>query len=966
MLLAVIALSANAEVPPLRSYYVACDPDSLDYILQHKYEDIYIACELVYEGHVWHNARLRLRGDSSRDFDKKSFKINFDADERFYGRDKINLNAQWIDPTCSREFLTYDFFRRAGMAASQTWFARLYINGEYHGLYLDVEQVDEHFLASNRIDETSNLYKASYDGAMLRITEPVEALWEKKTNETTGFYDLHELIDWIQTVPEDRFFDELNTVFEREHLARYMAISAIVCNSSTYYHNYYLVHPTSPGGKWDIIPWDVDRSFNTYWSAYFSLPYYYLSAHYKMEDVNSLVKRCWLNPQMRDLIYSHVDNLSDSLVTTEYYSETINQLDTMLSAAVEEDTYNQFSIEEFHSNLQQTTSRLLARADFMERADYEYPYPFDILPAEVTPEGIRFSWFRTTCGNGEAITYSLSFDTTETRLHPVEYYVGTDTTVVLEDLPPDDYFWNVVAYTSITNPTRSIRNFRKLSLPESYLESEIISGQLEDGDIHWNDLQKLYWIADTLTIPETTRLIIEPGVRVYLLDGAVIINHGILDVGHQNSDSVFISTLSGNNNGNCRVHTFGPDACLTIRNTAIRESGETSIRFEGSDHAAMTFENTTLSHTDTLFRLDNASLTLTLCDIYTSNTAIIVQDDESELSVRHSTITSETASNNISLISIPGDNCTLDFAHSSIVTSNGNCIEITGDNAAIYLDDVTLNGSIYASGIILHGVVGQLNVASSQVTGMTQGISSFDSTNTVTVYNSIFYRNALVFQSLQQSSTANAVFRNCAFYVNEQDVLPSDSSGMDIRYCFIDSTESDAPTHIVVGDPEVVDPWNGNWDPLWQSPLIDAGYGVAYPERDPRGQERVDVPAVPNSGFGFIDYVDIGRYEFPYGAIPDSLRRVSDEIDITIYPNPSQDNFLVQFKANRNKVVKLEVFNVLGRLVYKDMMNVTRTGLQRFCWNAKSCTGIPVVSGMYFIRVRSDSSSDVKRAVLIR
>ncbi|RQV99670.1 hypothetical protein EH220_01110, partial [bacterium] len=198
----------------LRDYYITVDPGDLEEILANPYEDIYIDCVFAYEGFIWEDARIRLRGESSREYPKKSYKINFDADNRFGARDKINLISCWTDPSFIREHLSYDAYARAGLPASRTWFARFFVNGVYFGLFLDVEQVDEHFLDYTDLPDDGTLFKASEAGALLTAYEDIEALWEQETNASLGFDSLIALREWIDECPSKRFERLLERKFD--------------------------------------------------------------------------------------------------------------------------------------------------------------------------------------------------------------------------------------------------------------------------------------------------------------------------------------------------------------------------------------------------------------------------------------------------------------------------------------------------------------------------------------------------------------------------------------------------------------------------------------------------------------------------------------------------------------------------------------------------------------------------------
>ena len=87
---------------------------------------------------------FRLRGNTSRDAQKKSFKISFNTfvdGREFYGVDKLNLNGEHNDPSIIRSKLCFDLFNDIGLNASRAIHTEVYINGQYYGLYISVEHI---------------------------------------------------------------------------------------------------------------------------------------------------------------------------------------------------------------------------------------------------------------------------------------------------------------------------------------------------------------------------------------------------------------------------------------------------------------------------------------------------------------------------------------------------------------------------------------------------------------------------------------------------------------------------------------------------------------------------------------------------------------------------------------------------------------------------------------------------------
>jgi spore coat protein CotH len=80
-----------------------------------------------------------------------SLKLDFDRyddNARLDGLKKLNLHAMAADPSKMRERLGYSLYRDMNLLAPRAVHARVFINGEYHGLFAAVEEVDGRFTAN--------------------------------------------------------------------------------------------------------------------------------------------------------------------------------------------------------------------------------------------------------------------------------------------------------------------------------------------------------------------------------------------------------------------------------------------------------------------------------------------------------------------------------------------------------------------------------------------------------------------------------------------------------------------------------------------------------------------------------------------------------------------------------------------------------------------------------------------------
>jgi len=182
------AVAASREVrayfPPkvIKEYYIECDSTDLQNIYQNFKENTYVPIKITYKGET-RVARMRIRGDTSREDQKKSLKIKFDSLQLKDIPKVLNLNAEYADKTYIRQYLSSKLMQRSGQICFDSEHAKVFINGQFFGLYLQVENMDKDFLKRNNLSKKGNLYKATKDGACLSIFDDFDVKWEKKTNK---------------------------------------------------------------------------------------------------------------------------------------------------------------------------------------------------------------------------------------------------------------------------------------------------------------------------------------------------------------------------------------------------------------------------------------------------------------------------------------------------------------------------------------------------------------------------------------------------------------------------------------------------------------------------------------------------------------------------------------------------------------------------------------------------------------
>lgn len=212
-------------------------------------------------------AAVRLRGNPGFSWigRKMQFAISFneiDPDGRFLGLRHLTLDASWYEPSHLRDRLGYAYLRRRGIPAPCANNAELWINGEFYGLYKNIEYPDRELLERLFGDEgaTGVLWKYGYDPTVNAEEADASRMEAFRTNTSVAW-------------------QEANTDLEA-NIAEWSAEAALPHNDGYWCcnHNFYLYEHPQRGIL--FLPWDLDFAFDD--TPYFADPYtWYRDSNYQ-------------------------------------------------------------------------------------------------------------------------------------------------------------------------------------------------------------------------------------------------------------------------------------------------------------------------------------------------------------------------------------------------------------------------------------------------------------------------------------------------------------------------------------------------------------------------------------------------------------------------------------------------------------------------------------------------------------
>jgi hypothetical protein len=216
---------------------------------------------------------LRLKGSTSMSYldDYPSFKIKFPkgaSGTGYLGLRRLTLNAMTQDGSKIHEYGAYALFNAMGLPASKTGWARVYVNGVDKGLYANIEQPDENFMAKRFKDITQHVY----EGIAVRDFKVGNAEGDNKSGAfladvgwkvTANKNDLTKLISVVNYKTPASWYKALDTVVDRTALIKFMAAENFLGHWDGYsgpnINNYFTRSNTRD--KFTFIPWGADQTF---------------------------------------------------------------------------------------------------------------------------------------------------------------------------------------------------------------------------------------------------------------------------------------------------------------------------------------------------------------------------------------------------------------------------------------------------------------------------------------------------------------------------------------------------------------------------------------------------------------------------------------------------------------------------------------------------------------------------------
>tara|TARA_B100001142_G_scaffold317436_2_gene358381 strand:- start:7185 stop:8972 length:1788 start_codon:yes stop_codon:yes gene_type:complete len=370
----------------LRSIYLNFyDPNFHPYLVNSWYysPDERIPASLTLNGVVYDSVGVRYKGNSTFCLpnDNANPKVPYNIDMNYFiggqkllDYKKIKLANAWMDPTFVKQISSSNVYRRY-LPTGESNLVKLYVQGNYLGLYVNDESINKQFLEKHFDEKSGPLFKCDN---IDRFCDTVGAPNAMPPNlyymgdDTTLYYNSYdmksdygweELVELIRVINSD--FNNIDSVLNVDRTLWAFAVNQVIsnldCYNTYYVHNYYLYQ--TKDGLFQMIPWDLDNSFVgaimgwDYWNpanVYEYDPYFTgppLGGSTPSYDERPLLYKLLNDPFYRKLYTTHLRTIINESLDPNIISNNVNNLQNLATNAATLDQYKVFSMNDFSSNV---------------------------------------------------------------------------------------------------------------------------------------------------------------------------------------------------------------------------------------------------------------------------------------------------------------------------------------------------------------------------------------------------------------------------------------------------------------------------------------------------------------------------------------------------------------------------------------------------------------------------------------
>ena len=330
----------------------------------------YYVADFTWNGIRVRNVGIKMRGLSTRSPIKPGLRVDFNryiAKQKFLGLHSLILDNALRDPSMIRERTSMAFIEHMGQPASRESFARLYLNGEYQGVYALVEAIDKEYLARNLGENEGYLLNHKYLNGF-HAEDLGDDLSEYKTRFEVQTHQLEA--DSIIYSPVRELFREVNhpvdgawrsrvsEYLDLDKFVTYLAIENFLSEDDGFLGyagmaNFYL-YRRADSNTHRLLAWDRDSTFDRIERSIF-----------ERVDENILVRRVLRYEDLRKRYLDTLEQCARAASENNWLDTEIRRVSALIKDAVYDDNAKMNSNEEYDQAVVFLTDFAKRRPEFV-------------------------------------------------------------------------------------------------------------------------------------------------------------------------------------------------------------------------------------------------------------------------------------------------------------------------------------------------------------------------------------------------------------------------------------------------------------------------------------------------------------------------------------------------------------------------------------------------------------------------
>ncbi len=328
---------------------------------------------------------VRYRGGSTFDESNVKNPLNIKLDhiknQNYQGYEVLKLSNGAKDPSWLREVLGFEIARQV-MEAPKANYSSVYVNGNFLGVYANVESINSKFFAERFLSDPDNPRleanpSYSFDeiptppfgcleghGAALENLGPSDVCYfaHYELQSATGWADLRQLVSLLENNPDD-----IDDLMDTDRFIWMAAFNSLLVNLDSYLgaspRNYFIYK--TDNGLWVPVVDDLNESFARFpWldipspgdpqpplSFYTGFPLF----EGENDPQKPLLNALFLNSNNGRKIYAaHLHTMIRQLFTSGWFEQRAMELQALINDEVLSDDNHFYSHGEFLDNYDQT------------------------------------------------------------------------------------------------------------------------------------------------------------------------------------------------------------------------------------------------------------------------------------------------------------------------------------------------------------------------------------------------------------------------------------------------------------------------------------------------------------------------------------------------------------------------------------------------------------------------------------